>query len=72
MSVVSNDKVSINGYSGYKTVYDFSFNETDCRQISYTIKNGKTVYNIKFGNNRYIIDQNLELIEKIINSFNIN
>lgn len=67
-----NEKVSIAGCTGFKTVYDFSFSNTECRQISYTLKKDKTVFNIKFGNKRSELEQNEEIIEHIINSFNVD
>ena len=66
---VSNEKIEINGTPFYKTVYEFPLGAISCKQISYTAKKGNKAFNIKFGNNKTVMEQNGELIEKIINSF---
>ena len=68
---VSNEKIEINGMLFYKTVYEFPFGAIECKQISYTTKKGNTAFNLKFGNNKTVMEQNGELIERIVNSFKI-
>ena len=69
--VISNKKMSINGQSCYKSIYEFNVDNMDVKQISYTFKKKNTMYNVKFGNDKKVMNANNDLIEEIINSFKI-
>ena len=71
ISVKKNNLININGLECYQTVMSFSVNETDVQQISYTLKMGNTIYNIKFGNDAKVINSNEDLINRIIYSLKI-
>lgn len=71
-TIVSNDKIKLCNVDCYKTVISFSLgNGLTNRQISYALKKGKTYYNIRFNGSVIDIIYKEELIETIINSFEL-
>lgn len=69
--IVFNNSITISGQTCYKTIYEYSIESMEIKQISYTLKKGNTVYNVKFGNNKKAIDNNITLIDNIISTFKI-
>ncbi len=67
--VVSNKSVRINGQDCYKTVYDFSLGNMEGRQISFMFKKNGKIFNLKFGNLKHIVEENADLIERIVGTF---
>ena len=47
-----------------------SVNGIKVKQVSYTLKKGDYLYNIKFGNDEKVVNANLATVESIINSLN--
>ena len=69
MRLIENKQLTINGNRCYKAVYEFFYANTDIKQISYTFKRGNTMYNVKFGNNKRYVDEDIDIINNVINSF---
>lgn len=70
-TVLSNNKIKLCNVDAYKTVFSLRANGIDCKQISYTLKKGATYYNVRFNGGVKDIDKNAELIETIIQSFEL-
>lgn len=70
-NVLSNNKIKLCNIDAYKTVFRFYTNGIDCKQISYTLKKGATYYNIRFNGGVIDIDYNKDLIETIIQTFEL-
>lgn len=68
IEVVNETNFILNGMLCNKTIYSLN---SSMKQISYSFKNGETFYNIKFGNSAKAIDENMEIINRIINSIRI-
>ncbi|MBP5368524.1 MAG: hypothetical protein J6Z01_08760 [Bacteroidales bacterium] len=70
--ILSNNIIKLCNIDCYKTTYTFSYGNTvDNKQISYALKKGRTYYNIRFNGDKYDIDNNAQLIETIINTFEL-
>ena len=67
-----NNQKNINGQECFKSIFEFSVNYKTFKHISYTFKKNNTLFNVKFGGKKTIIDKNSALIENIIQSFKIN
>ena len=70
-TITSSTKISINGQSCYKTIFEYSLGDMKVKQVSYLFKKGETLYSVKFGNDQKEIDENSVLIEKIMSTFKI-
>ena len=70
-TVLSNSKIKLCNIDAYKTIFRFHTNGIDCKQISYTLKKGATYYNVRFNGGVQDIDNNEDLIETIIQSFEL-
>lgn len=69
--IVSCNETSINGQPCYKTVCENEMGGRELKTIDYIFKKGETMYSVKFGSDRKEINNNSELIERIINTFHI-
>jgi hypothetical protein len=70
-TVLSNNNIKLCNVDAYKTVFSLRANGIDCKQISYTLKKGVTYYNVRFNGGVKDMDKNAELIETIIQSFEL-
>lgn len=70
-TIISSTKISINGQSCYRTIFEFSLGDMKVKQVSYLFKNDETMFSVKFGNDKKEVDGNIALIEKIISTFKI-
>ena len=68
-TITSSTKISINGQPCYKTIFEFSLEDTKVKQVSYLFKKDETMFSVKFGNDKKEIDDNSVLIEKIMSTF---
>ena len=68
-NIVSNRAISINGQACYKTVIEYWLNGYHVKQISYTFKKGRKIFNVKFGSSYSEVNANTALIDEIIGSF---
>lgn len=69
--IVSCNKTSINGQPCYMTVCENEMSGRELITIDYIFKKGETMYSVKFGSDRKEMNNNSELIERIINTFHI-
>ena len=70
--VVSHNKIKLCNLEAYKTIFTFVLaNGLKNKQISYTLKNGVTYYNVRFNGSVSDMDKNADLIETIIQSFEL-
>ncbi len=67
--ILSSKKITVNGQSGYKTIYDYWMDNYHVKNVSYTFKKNGKVFNVKFGNAAKEVDVNADLIEDIIHTF---
>ena len=72
IAVSDNKLIRINGVNCYRNILNMSVNGIKVKQISYTLKKGDYLYNIKFGNDEKVVNAYLATIESIINSLNFN
>lgn len=71
MEVCENELVTLKGLEGYRTIYLFSMGGINQTHISYLLKKGNLIYNIKFGGQSRYIDASVVLIDKIIQTIKI-
>ena len=69
--IVSCNETSINGQPCYKTVCENEMSGRELKTIDYIFKKGEKMYSVKFGSDRKEMNNNSELIERIINTFHI-
>ena len=66
-----NELVTLKSLEGYRTIYLFSMGGINQTHISYLLKKGNLIYNIKFGGQSRYIDASVVLIDKIIQTIKI-
>ena len=66
MAVKSSQSILINGIKCNKMVNEYEFQGILIKTIAYNFKRNNTFYSIKFGTQKKYVDDNLELIEKIV------
>ena len=71
MEVYENELVTLKSLEGYRTIYLFSMGGINQTHISYLLKKGNLIYNIKFGGQSRYIDASVVLIDKIIQTIKI-
>lgn len=71
MEVCENELVTLKSLEGYRTIYLFSMGGINQTHISYLLKKGNLIYNIKFGGQSRYIDASVVLIDKIIQTIKI-
>lgn len=70
-NIVSCNKTSINGQPCYRTVFENEMGDRKLKTIDYLFKKGEMMYSVKFGSDRKEMNNNSELIDRIINTFHI-
>lgn len=71
MTITSCDNIKLNGYVCNKMINEYEFQGVSVKIIAFSLKNANTLYSIKFGTEKKSVDDNLDLIQKIINTLNL-
>ena len=71
MTVTSCDNIKLNGYVCNKMINEYEFQGVSVKTIAFSLKNANTLYSIKFGTEKKSVDDNLDLIQKIINTLSL-
>lgn len=71
MSVTSCDNMELNGFVCNKMVNEFEFQGVSTKTIAFSLKKANTFYSIKFVGERKCVDDNLDLIQEIMNTLNL-
>lgn len=70
-SIVKDIKTTINGMTCYLLSFEYNVSSRKVKEISYIFKKNDTMYCVKFGTDKNEVNSNMELINRIINSFRI-
>lgn len=71
MKITDNKNLTLKGRRCNRMVNEYEYYGIPVKTIMYTFKEGNTLYSIKFGTQKQYVDENIDLIEKIMDTFQI-